>query len=273
MIIRKVRSLLAVLSLFSCSNDPFNASSSCDVGSAEGIQVIPYKGNQLADKQLSLMFVGGPSATSSKIAEYLAGRGIQATFFAVGAQAIDAPQVLENVYNNGHLIGNMGYGGGNIEDSLDPRLSIRNTEWSILEYIRGSMFLLYMTDYRFDRQQVSYLNQSGLNKYVGPIKPDIGDVDDRGTEFITDDQCWAQGRTEAQCSDIYLNEINRLGKGLVIFHDTNEKTYNMLKILLDDLTGYQILALQDIPNISNALSLAGANISAKTSSGTCNDYQ
>lgn len=258
--------------LVSCSNDPFKAGSSCDLGSAEGIQTIPYTGAELSSKQLSFMFVGGPTKTSSKIAAFLSGRDIKASFFSVGWRVLDVQNAMDAIYSYGHLVGNMGYSGDDLKDSLDPRMSIRSTEWNLLKYIKGSMFLLYMTDYRFDVQQVNYLNQSGLNKYVGPIKPDIGDVDDRGTDFITDDQCWEQGKTERQCADIYLAEIERVGKGLVIFHDTNEKTYTMLQILVDELTGYQIVPLQNIPNIANALSLAGADTSAETSSGTCNDY-
>ena len=133
-----------------------------------------------------------------------------------------------------------------------------------------------MTDYRFSGLQAQYLNQNGLKKYVGPIKPDVGDVDDRGTNFLTDDQCWAQGKTEKECAENYLTEIERVGKGLVIFHDTNEKTATMLDILLpslDQVNGYTIKPLQDIPNIANALTLSGADLSAKDSSGTCNDYQ
>ena len=140
------------------------------------------------------MFVGGPSAMTTTISEYLGINGIGAisTFFATGINAYDKPARLVDVYNNGHLVGNMGYSGDDLAQSLDMRMSIRNTEWNILEYIKGSMFLLYMTDYRFDYTTANYLNQGGLNKYVGPIKPDIGDVDDRSTDFRTDDECWDQ---------------------------------------------------------------------------------
>ena len=70
-------------------------------------------------------------------------------------------------------------------------MSIRNTEWNILNTSKAVCFF-YMTDYRFDYTTANYLNQGGLNKYVGPIKPDIGDVDDRSTDFRTDDECWDQ---------------------------------------------------------------------------------
>ena len=141
MIINKFIALLLSLGVASCSNDPFAASPNCDIGSAPGIQVIPYTGNQLADKELSFMFVGGPTATTRNISKLLNGAGIQATFFMVGIQAATIESIVRDVYRDGHLIGNMGYSGGNIEDALDPRLSIRNTEWPLLDYIKGGMFL------------------------------------------------------------------------------------------------------------------------------------
>ena len=274
---KALKALTFIFYISSCSDSPLDASSNCDIGSGVGIRGVPYKGNDLAEKQLSFMFVGGPTGVTPSIARYLGkdGLGAVSTFFVTGNLAYDTPNLVADVYNNGHLIGNMGYSGGNILDSLDPRISIRSTEINIIDYIKGNMFLLYMTDYRFTYVTNNYLNQGGLEKYVGPIKPDIGDVDDRSTDFRTDSECWAEGISESDCAENYFQEIERLGKGLVIFSDTDERTYTLLQELVPVLysSGYSIVPIYDIPQIYDALNLAGADITATNAEGTCNDFK
>ena len=60
-----------------------------------------------------------------------------------------------------------------------------------------------------------------MTKYVGPINWDIGDH--MGPEQAADWDCWTRvdgARAHPQqCGDRYVNEIDRVGRGIVLLHD------------------------------------------------------
>src|SRR6266496_901583 len=59
-------------------------------------------------KTVELTFDDGPSEYTSKILDILRAKGVPATFFAVGSQALQH-QSLRDEYNDGHEIGNHTY--------------------------------------------------------------------------------------------------------------------------------------------------------------------
>jgi len=60
-------------------------------------------------KQIALTFDDGPSGYTGKILEILAKHKVQATFFVIGRHAEKAPELLREIQNQGHLIGNHTY--------------------------------------------------------------------------------------------------------------------------------------------------------------------
>ncbi len=67
---------------------------------------IPITGDELPDGSLVLTYDDGPGPNTLRVAEYLSGMGIEATFFVVGAFAEKLPEVLARVRALGHRLGN-----------------------------------------------------------------------------------------------------------------------------------------------------------------------
>ncbi len=69
----------------------------------------PYRGTT-TQKVVALTFDDGPNEPfTSQIADFLAGRGIRATFFEVGRAVLNFPEVTRRLVADGHVIGNHGF--------------------------------------------------------------------------------------------------------------------------------------------------------------------
>ena len=75
---------------------------------AQGLQAEALTGADLSDRQLSLMFLQGPSAVSADIGTFLEQRAIQGSFFVKGQAVPDHEEILQHLREQGHLIGNGG---------------------------------------------------------------------------------------------------------------------------------------------------------------------
>src|SRR4051794_17369411 len=90
-------------------------------------QASPITGASLPDKTLALTFDDGPGQTTApgpgprtrEVAEYLNGAGIRATFFMVGKYASDLPEILSELEQLGHLVGNHTYDHPNLPELAD----------------------------------------------------------------------------------------------------------------------------------------------------------
>jgi hypothetical protein len=87
---------------------------------------------------------------------------------------------------------------------------------------------------------------------VGPISWDIDKADW---------QFWQRGLTSEECANDYLQEIIRVGRGIVLMHDStadydqiknNNLTYETIMILIPQLKalGFKFVNLDKIPGIS-----------------------
>lgn len=64
----------------------------------------------MAEKKVALTFDDGPNAKyTGKLLDGLKERGVHATFFLLGKQVEKSPQIVERMYQDGHLIGNHSY--------------------------------------------------------------------------------------------------------------------------------------------------------------------
>lgn len=60
-------------------------------------------------KRAFLTFDDGPSSNTSQILDILKERGIKATFFVLGSNVEDHPEIVKRMYEEGHFIANHGY--------------------------------------------------------------------------------------------------------------------------------------------------------------------
>ncbi len=92
---------------------------------------------------------------------------------------------------------------------------------------------------------------SGVNQLIGPIHASIGTSGDKEkaecwkskdtplencpNAQLADWFCWSKKITPEQCANGYYNEIIQRGRGIILSHDINKKTPEMLRILLKRL--------------------------------------
>lgn len=76
----------------------------------EGIENLNNIYNALEDKKIAyLTFDDGPSAVTETILDTLKQENIKATFFILGSNAINMPELVKKIYDEDHYVANHGY--------------------------------------------------------------------------------------------------------------------------------------------------------------------
>lgn len=162
--------------------------SATEVGSASQLYARLSKGERIVKQQaykapdkptVYLTFDDGPSALTPKVLDILKKEGIKATFFMLGQQAEERPEIVKRIVAEGHSIGNHTYNHNYQELYTDFRVfwkQIKQTE-SILERIAGVKPQLIRAPggtYRnFNAFYFYYLDQAGYKVFDWSI--DSGD--------------------------------------------------------------------------------------------------
>lgn len=260
-------SLGYALSLGAC-NSSDDQETTCNL-SANGLKSEGWDGAELGDKQLSFIFLKGPSAVTSDVGDFLQAQGIAAVFFVQGVSVEGNKNHLATLKEQGHLIGNGGYRYQDVTQTVHPVLELRTADGLITPYVSNNMFLFYAPLKSFNEQAAASFRANGLGKYVGPIHDDTTPSE----TFRYDEQCWAEGIEPAGCAAQYFDEIKRLGKGIVAFNDTDPRTLELLQELVPQLSafGFSFARIDQIPSIRTALTRAGALVD-ETGANSCDDY-
>ncbi len=217
---------------------------------------------KIPEKTLCLTFDDGPGPYSLEIGKFLHEYGIRATFFVVGKFAIERPDIVEELHNLGHIIGNHTFEhpdmpyyvsiNGNVQDQL-----IRTNEL-IHKFNKGKLTYFRAPYGKWSPEVAHELNTNLRTSYrfVGPVYWDIEGID-----------CyyWKLGKTVQETIDIYLKKIDIPKKGILVMHDhiadmdtvqevnkTHELVKQLIPILLD--MGYKFIGLDEIedPQLTSA---------------------
>jgi len=231
-------------------------------------------GDRLPPGVLCLTFDDGPGRTESaegpgprtaELGAYLHSMGVPATFFAVGEFAAKAPEILEGLKRDGHLVANHTRDhpslpafvakGGDVVGQLAA------TDASIRDYVEGDVafFRPPYGDWRLKGESRSNvaeaLNRSPLaERCVGPIGWDI-DAGDIGF--------WRDDRPAEECARAYLEAIERIGRGIVLMHDSTadipeirvrNRALELVRSLAPELLkrNYRFIRLDEVPQVASA---------------------
>ncbi|MCL2779216.1 MAG: polysaccharide deacetylase family protein [Polyangiaceae bacterium] len=261
-------------SLFAaCSNSP-STQQTCSGDLAIGFGDL--HGQSLPEKTLALTFDDGPGLRTSELSSYLKSQGIRATFFVMGQNVTD-PSILAQLSADGHLIGNHTWDHASItgKSTNTQHLSAAQTvdeltqvDTIISPFNTDNHFLFRAPYGDFDVQATNDINASPMKKYVGPINWDIGD--EMGPGQAADWACWhppanADGSPgtptpPTQCGDLYAEQIDTVGHGIVLMHDpyfinddpAQGGTVDMIQYLVPILKskGYQFARVDEVPDIA-----------------------
>jgi peptidoglycan/xylan/chitin deacetylase (PgdA/CDA1 family) len=189
----------------------------------------------LADKELVLTFDDGPwPATTTKVLDALKHECVQATFFLLGRNARDNPQIAKRELAEGHSIGHHTYS--------HPLLNHMSADRALAEIDRGiaadeeAIYGVKRTApatpfFRFpgfaaNAALLDAVNSRGLTVF--------------GADVWASD--WLPMSPDGELH-LLLARIDKVGRGIVLLHDTKRQTAQMLPALLRELKrrGYRIV--------------------------------
>ncbi len=234
-----------------------------------GLRLATYSGENLANLELSLVFLKGPSPISEGIGAFLGTQNIAATFFTQGSEVEKREEVLGKLVDQGHRIGTGGFSFASLKSVPDPVVELKAADFLITPYAFGNQYWLFGESGSLDNKSLEQLKRAGFAKYVGPIHSDTGE------NFVSDDQCWEQNLSVAVCTQGYIDEITRIGRGIIPFHDRDERTLSLVESLIPQLVtaGFSFRRLDQISDLRSALTAAGGTPDATKGAATCNDYE
>lgn len=181
------------------------------------------------EKKIALTFDDGPNADYTE--ELLAGlreRGVKATFFLLGEQAELYPEIVEDIYEDGHLIGNHSYEHVNLGQLSDAaaieqvdktNAVIQKITGEYPEYIRPP-FGSWKCNLDYETTMIEVL----------------WDVDPR--DWATDN---AAAVTQSVVSKVRENDI-------ILLHDASKSSVQAAFAIVDELQkqGYVFVTVEEI---------------------------
>ncbi|KQT61759.1 MULTISPECIES: polysaccharide deacetylase family protein [unclassified Aureimonas] len=190
---------------------------------------------QLADKEVVLTFDDGPMPGKTlRILKALDDYGVGATFLMVGRMADAYPKIAQAVAERGHTIGTHTESHANLR-SLDDEAAmaeIRAGQISVAEALQPigrEPAPFFRFPYLADRPS---LRQRIANQGVVAI-----DVDIDSKDYFHGAPSTVKERT--------ILDLEKHGRGIILFHDIHERTVDMLPDLLASLQarGFKVVRL------------------------------
>ncbi|MCP8883868.1 glycosyltransferase [Devosia sp. XJ19-1] len=199
-------------------------------------------------KLVALTFDDGPDPTfTPQVLDILARYDVSATFFAVGAQMLRHPELVERVVAEGHEVGSHTYSHVNISTmSADMlRLDLNATQ-RVFESITGRQMAMFRAPYAVDANpitpsQIAPLETVGAMGYV-TVNMNIDPVD------------WWLPNKDRIVSDT-VDGILEGGGNIVLLHDgggPRQATVDALPEIIETLQarGYRFVAVSELIGLS-----------------------
>ncbi len=243
-------------------------------------------------KTLCLTFDDGPGETDSpptepgphslELAQYLASQGVQATFFMVGRQMQEFPGIAAEISALGHQVGAHTYDHVGMDEYLTAKGDVvrQMALTSALLPADAGQPVYFRAPYGQWSPAVAQALNADLMTCLtcfGPIHWD---------NAATDWDKWLNGISPDVAAQGYLDDINTMGKGVILMHDCTannnvlkkkNRAVELVQILVPQLknAGYNMVRVDAIPGIASQapppdVALRGANqmyISAQGSGG------
>lgn len=266
-------SAVACVSVAGCAADTGDGSDEAfegDTNSSEDeiVSESQLMGSELPAKTLALTYDDGPGPRTGELADYLADKGVPAAFFINGIKVPGRQALVDKVINRGHILAN------HTQNHLQlTRLSstkivdeVAKTDAIIVQHQPSGPSLIRAPFGAWNGTVARTINGTAMKKYVGSIFWDIGG--ELTSTSAADWDCWGKGVAVQRCGDLYLSEIRRRGRGIVLMHDIHNKSVDMTKYILPKLVaeGFKFVKLTDVPSIKRAMgAVPAANDSCASS--------
>lgn len=190
---------------------------------------------KISENKIAITFDDGPSAVTPEFLNLLRKYQVKATFFCIGTQVVKHPNILKQIHDEGHIIGNHSMNHPN-------NMGFLNTE-QVLDELR------------FGQRAIEEVLNKKTKLYRPPFgvtNPTIGAVLNQ-LEFVVIG--W-----NIRSLDTVIKDPKRIAKrmykklkpgGIILMHDTSEHSLHALEYFLQYLEkiDYTIVPLQELINL------------------------
>ncbi|WP_181151347.1 polysaccharide deacetylase family protein [Sphingobacterium gobiense] len=188
-----------------------------------------------AEGRIALTFDDGPSPHTAEVLRLLKAYQFKATFFCIGKQVLAHPDMAKQIIDEGHVIGNHTY-------SHRQSFGFLKEKDVVTELERCNVIIQQSVGKKpkFFRPPFGVTNPS-VAKAVQHTKQQIIGWSNRSLDTVT----WEEDK-------IYQRVCKKLKPGdIILFHDTSQRTVNVLKRLLPYLqkNGYISVSVDDLLNL------------------------
>lgn len=200
--------------------------------------------------EVVLTFDDGPSRqTTPQVLEALALHCTRATFFMVGRMAISDPEMVKRVASLGHTIGTHTWSHQN-QGALSAKSAEREIELGI-SAITAALGKPIAPFFRFP--------------YLSDPRRSIAELEKRNQAIFSidvDSYDW-RARSRSVMHNNVLSQLQKRGKGIILFHDIQRVTSSSLVDLLDELKRRKFNVVHIVPKATAVTIAAYDDIVAK----------
>ncbi|NLF97390.1 MAG: polysaccharide deacetylase family protein [Candidatus Riflebacteria bacterium] len=180
-------------------------------------------------RKVVLTFDDGPHPrTTPKVLEILKRRRVQAIFFVLGLQAAKYPELVKQIHDEGHLIGNHSYSHKNLAQLSDSALNEELDRTSrLIESITGAQPQYLRPPYgAMNSKVLAASRQRGMKVVLWTIDP---------KDWLQKREASILQQTERQLG----MSSGRLRGGALLLHDIYPSTVRALEPILDRLATHE----------------------------------
>lgn len=195
-----------------------------------------YCSNPLeTEKKIALTFDDGPHEMTLSVLELLEKYNAKATFFCIGKNIEEHPEILKKVVEEGHTIGNHSYSHAEFFDFYRKNKVIAEIEKTdaLIETILGKKTTLFRPPYGVTNPSIRRALEVTKHKTIGWNIRSLDGVA-KNEQFV------------------FNRIIKRIAPGgIVLLHDTSIQTVHVLEQLLPFLqnNNYTVVPLEELLNI------------------------
>lgn len=237
-----------------CGPDALGVSRVIEVGGAPQVGLKTYPRTlALADHEVVLTFDDGPSSATPKVLEALAAQCAEATFFLIGRNAQERPELVRREIAEGHTVGSHSWS--------HPSKSLRALELAagIEEIERGDRAV----------QTASGGKASHFFRFPGfGDSPALLEAAAARNMPVFGTDLWASDwnpMTSQRELKLLMFRLRKAGRGLILLHDIHRQTAGMIPELLRTLKAEGFKLVHLVPGTSAPeLRLAPSGWSSET---------
>jgi peptidoglycan/xylan/chitin deacetylase (PgdA/CDA1 family) len=195
-----------------------------------------YTDGELGPGQIALTFDDGPHATrTARVLEILRAAGVKATFFEIGRNAAAHPEIARQVVAAGHQVGSHTFSHADLPKVTEPHAETEIETGEAAVTLALGLPPGHLPFFRFP--------------YGAKTPAELAFVEHRGnTTFFwnMDSEDW-RTRDPHKLFLHVLEQIDRQGRGIILFHDIHEQTVIVLPHVLAELAARHVETVVFVP--------------------------